>query len=110
MSYFERHLFICTNARHDNCKQSCNDNGEGDAAVDFLKGRAKQQGLIGPGKLRISSTGCLGRCESGPAMVIYPEGRWYTYVDEEDLQDILSQDLAQGKAVERLLIDPPASE
>lgn len=41
MSYFERHLFICTNARHNDCKQSCNDNGEGDAAVDFLKGHAK---------------------------------------------------------------------
>ena len=110
MSYFERHLFICTNARHDACKQSCNDNVEGDAAVDFLKGNAKKLGLIGPGKLRISSTSCLGRCESGPAMVIYPESRWYTYVDEEDLQDILEQDLHKGQTVERLLIDAPESE
>ncbi|VEJ21314.1 (2Fe-2S) ferredoxin domain-containing protein [Neisseria animaloris] len=110
MSYFERHLFICTNARHDACKQSCNDNGEGTAAVDFLKGNAKKMGLIGPGKLRISSTSCLGRCESGPLMVIYSEARWYTYVDEEDLQDILEQDLAGGQAVEHLLIDAPETE
>ena len=109
MSYFERHLFICTNARHNDCKQSCNDNGEGDAAVDFLKCHAKKRDLIGPGKLRISSTSCLGRCESGPAMVIYPEARWYTYVDEEDLQEILDQDLAKGEAVARLLIDAPDS-
>ena len=40
-------------------------------------------------------------------MVIYPEARWYTYVDEEDLQEILDQDLAGGKAVTRLLIDAP---
>ena len=52
---------------------------------------------------------CLGRCESGPAMVIYPEARWYTYVDEEDLQEILDQDLAKGEAVARLLIDAPDS-
>ena len=107
MGFFERHLFVCTNARHDACRKSCNDHGEADAALDFLRGQAKEMGLIGPGKLRISSTGCLGRCESGPAMVIYPEARWYTYVDEEDLQEILDQDLAGGKAVTRLLIDAP---
>lgn len=107
MSYFQRHLFICANARHNPCKQSCNDNGEADAAVDFLKGNAKKMDLIGRGKLRISSTSCLGRCESGPAMVIYPEARWYTYVDEEDLQEILEKDLAGGQAVGRLLIDGP---
>ena len=50
MSFFERHLFICTNARKDSCRQSCNDNGEADAAVDFLKGNAKERGLIGHGK------------------------------------------------------------
>ncbi len=105
MSYFERHLFICANARHDACKQSCNDNGEADAALEFLKTRSKELGLAGPGKLRISKAGCLGRCESGPAMVIYPEARWYTYIDEEDLNDILIQDLQNRQAVERLLID-----
>ncbi|MCS4533717.1 (2Fe-2S) ferredoxin domain-containing protein [Neisseria montereyensis] len=110
MSYFDRHLFICANARHDACKQSCNDNDEATTAIDFIRGNAKKMGLIGPGKLRITQTGCLGRCESGPLMVIYPEGRWYTYVDEEDLQDILDQDLVQGQAVERLLIDPPETE
>ena len=39
-------------------------------------------------------------------MVIYPEGRWYTYVDETDLADILQHDLIEGQAVSRLLIDP----
>ncbi len=110
MSHFERHLFICTNARHDACKQSCNDNNEGNTAADFLKSHAKQRQLIGPGKLRISTTSCLGRCESGPAMVIYPEARWYTYVDEEDLKDIFEQDLLKGEAVARLLIDAPESK
>lgn len=106
MSHFQRHLFVCTNARNDACRQSCGDNQAGANAVDYLKGRAHAAGLIGPGKLRISQSGCLGRCEQGPAMVIYPEGRWYTYIDEEDLQEILTQELTQGHAVTRLLIDP----
>ena len=106
MSHFQRHLFICTNERNDPCRQSCGDNQAGATAVDYLKGHAHAAGLIGAGKLRISKSGCLGRCEQGPAMVIYPEGRWYTYVDEADLADILQHDLIEGQAVPRLLIDP----
>ncbi|WP_274570706.1 (2Fe-2S) ferredoxin domain-containing protein [Neisseria leonii] len=105
MSFFERHLFICTNARHDACAQSCNDNGEADAALAFLKSRCNQLGLAGPGKLRISKAGCLGRCKSGPLMVIYPEARWYRYQNENDLNDILLHELQNRQAVERLLLD-----
>ncbi len=106
MGFFERHLFVCTNARHDACRKSCNDHGEGDAALDFLRGQAKEMGLIGPGKLRISGSGCLGACDDGPAMVLYPEGRWYTYADAEDLREILEEDLVNRRAVARLQIGP----
>ncbi|WP_037588573.1 (2Fe-2S) ferredoxin domain-containing protein [Stenoxybacter acetivorans] len=105
MSYFKRHLFVCCNQRNDPNRKSCGDNHTGDAALDFLRGHAKNMGLIGPGKLRISQSGCLGRCQEGPALVIYPEGRWYTYANEADLQEILDCDLVRGEAVSRLLLD-----
>ena len=38
-------------------------------------------------------------------MVIYPEGTWYTYIDETDIDEIVEKHLAQGEIVERLLID-----
>ena len=60
---------------------------------------------MGVGKLRISSAGCLGRCDEGPVMVLYPQGRWYTYVDESDLQEILDEELANDRVVTRLLMD-----
>jgi (2Fe-2S) ferredoxin len=34
--------------------------------------------------------------------VVYPEGTWYTYVDKEDLEEILNEHLVRGRAVERL--------
>jgi (2Fe-2S) ferredoxin len=37
-------------------------------------------------------------------MVIYPEAVWYTYVDQEDIDEIIEQHLVQGKIVERLKI------
>jgi (2Fe-2S) ferredoxin len=37
-------------------------------------------------------------------MVIYPEAVWYTYVDQEDIDEIIDQHLVNGRVVERLKI------
>ena len=37
-------------------------------------------------------------------MVIYPEAVWYTYVDQEDIDEIIDQHLVHGKVVDRLKI------
>jgi (2Fe-2S) ferredoxin len=62
-------------------------------------------GIHGPGKIRVSKTGCLGRCASGPCLVIYPEGVWYTYSSFSDLDQIIDSHLIAGETVEQLLID-----
>ena len=72
---------------------------------EYAKKRVKKLGLAGPGKVRINKSGCLDRCEEGPVVVIYPQGTWYTYVDETDIDEIIDSHLVEGKIVERLLID-----
>ena len=37
-------------------------------------------------------------------MVVYPEEVWYTFIDEQDIDDIIDQHLVAGKIVERLKI------
>jgi (2Fe-2S) ferredoxin len=37
-------------------------------------------------------------------MVIYPQGIWYTYLDEEDVDEIIESLLPGGRPVQRLLI------
>ncbi len=37
-------------------------------------------------------------------MVIYPQGIWYTYVDEEDIDEIIEEHLLHGREVARLKI------
>jgi len=55
----------------------------------------------------IKRTGCHGFCEKGPIVVIYPEEICYLQVKPEDVTDIVSQTIREGKIVERLLyIDP----
>jgi (2Fe-2S) ferredoxin len=68
----------------------------------YVKGRVKELGLAGPGMLRVNTAGCLDRCEEGPCLVVYPEGVWYTYVDESDLDEIIESHLVGGKPVDRL--------
>ena len=59
-------------------------------------------GLSGKGQVRVNKAGCLDRCAGGPVAVVYPEGVWYTFVDESDIDEIVEQHLANGQIVERL--------
>jgi (2Fe-2S) ferredoxin len=54
--------------------------------------------------VRINTAGCLDRCAEGPVMVVYPEAVWYTYLDHEDIEEIIQEHLVNGRVVERLLI------
>jgi (2Fe-2S) ferredoxin len=100
MSYYRYHVFVCINQREDG-SQCCAQCGAPDMR-DYLKRRSKELGINGRGGVRINTAGCLDRCTEGPVMVVYPEGTWYTYVDKEDLDEILHEHLIGGKVVERL--------
>ena len=104
MSYFERHVFVCTNSRNDACRQSCGDNNVGKKAAAVIKNECLKAEIHGVGQVRVTQSSCLGRCEEGPLLVIYPEGRWYAYHNEEDLKDIVEQDLQNQQPVTRLLL------
>ena len=71
---------------------------------DHCKQRVKEAGLSGPGQVRVNKAGCLDRCAAGPVAVVYPEGVWYTYVDNGDIDEIVDSHLKNGKVVERLLV------
>lgn len=104
MSYYQRHIFFCVNdrgAEHE--RPSCNQCGSQELR-DYAKQRMKELGLTGEGRVRVNQAGCLDRCEEGPVCVVYPEATWYTYVDEEDVDEIIDSHLVDGKPVERLKI------
>lgn len=102
--FYRLHVFCCTNKRpDDHPRGSCADKGSVDLR-DYMKNKAKEMGLRG---VRINSAGCLDRCEKGPAIVIYPEGIWYTMKTKEDVDLILESHLKGGKPVTSLMMDSP---
>ena len=102
MSFYKHHVFFCCNQR-DGGKACCNDYGANDIR-DYAKNRVKELGLSGNGKVRINMAGCLDRCDEGPVLVVYPEEVWYTYVDKEDIDEIIREHIQNGRVVERLRI------
>lgn len=54
---------------------------------------------------RADKAGCLDQCEHGPVVVVYPEGDWYGNVTEEDVAEIVQTHLAEGRLLQRLLLD-----
>jgi (2Fe-2S) ferredoxin len=102
MSYYRHHVFFCCNQR-TNGEACCNDHGS-QTMRDYAKTKVKQLGLAGPGNVRINQAGCLDRCEEGPVIVVYPEEVWYTYVDQEDVDEIIAEHLVNGRVVGRLRI------
>lgn len=101
-SYFRKHVFFCVNQRDDGsvCCNSCN----ATEMHAYTKERIKALKQDGAGKIRINRAGCLDRCDEGPALVVYPEGTWYRYVDASDLDEIIEEDLLNNRPVERLKI------
>ena len=75
-----------------------------EAAFDHMKARVKKLKLNGEGKVRINRSGCLDRCGLGPLLVIYPQAVWYTFVDNDDIDEIIESHLMNGKVVQRLVV------
>jgi (2Fe-2S) ferredoxin len=100
-SYFKRHIFFCLNERKNGEASCAQHNAQ--AAFDHCKNRIKALGLAGPGQVRVNKAGCLDRCSGGPVAVVYPEGVWYTYVDQNDIEEIVQSHLKDGQVVERLV-------
>lgn len=53
----------------------------------------------------VVKTGCFGLCALGPIMIVYPEGTFYSMVQEDDILEIVSEHLLKGRVVTRLLYD-----
>lgn len=101
--YFEHHVFFCLNQRDDGAA-CCMDRGA-EEAFNYMKKRVKALGLNGQSKVRINRAGCFDRCGEGPLLVIYPQAIWYTFVDHEDIEEIITSHLMNNQTVQRLMVE-----
>lgn len=101
--FYSIHVFCCVNERPPKHRRGCCTDKSALLLCDYMCRRTMAMGLR---DIRINRAGCLNRCEMGPVMVIYPEGIWYTYKNEADIDEIVRSHIIRGKLVERLLLKP----
>lgn len=73
------HFFVCMNERAENDPRgSCKAKGA-EQILKCLKEAIAKRGLSK--EMRAQKAGCLDVCEHGPAVVRYPDAKWFTQVD-----------------------------
>ncbi len=80
------HVFVCTNDRHGK-RKSCAD-GDSYSMRMSLKQEIHSRGWRG--RVRVSQSGCLGLCDTGPNVLLYPQQLWYSDVTSEDFGEIMA--------------------
>jgi (2Fe-2S) ferredoxin/SAM-dependent methyltransferase len=102
---FQYHVFVCTQEKPEGVK-SCSAACSGDVLA-ALHRELEKQGAAG--EVQVNTCGCLGLCDEGPVVIVYPDGVWYRGVKAPDVPEIVASHLRSGKPVARLVWnDAPA--
>ena len=97
---FKKHVLVCGGT-------GCTSSGS-KKILEVLEKEIAKHGL--QNEVGIVKTGCFGLCALGPIMIVYPEGSFYSMVNEEDVPEIVAEHLANGQVVKRLLYQETVKE
>ena len=93
MDFYRAHILVCTGT-------GCSATGSAGLIDEFNK-QLQAAGL--DKEVRVVKTGCLGLCNVGPNVVVYPEGVYYCHVSPENVKEIVEEHLLKGRPVAHLL-------
>ncbi|NRT55379.1 (2Fe-2S) ferredoxin domain-containing protein [Sphaerotilus uruguayifluvii] len=105
MSRPVRHVFVCSQQRPPgHPRGSCAANGAAPLLQAFWGELQRRQAYE---QVAVTYSGCLGPCDGGPNVLVYPEGVLYQGVKVEDVGELFDRHLLGGEVVDRL-VAPPA--
>jgi (2Fe-2S) ferredoxin len=96
---FRYHAIVCAQEKPEGTP-CCSAAGSA-RILDALHSELGAKGLAD--EVQVSTCSCLGLCDSGPVMIVYPEGTWYTKLTPSDLSEIVSSHLQNGNKVTHLI-------
>lgn len=97
----ESHVFICLQRRPDgHLRSSCGAKGA-EQVFNTFAGELIKRNL--QNRIALSQTGCLGPCQAGANVLVYPGSVMYSWVIPEDVPAIIEQHLLGGEPVQEKL-------
>lgn len=106
MSRPQKHVFVCAQSRPaGHPRGSCAEKGSGDVLQAFWQALQKRNLYD---QIAVTYSGCIGPCQSGANVLVYPEGVLYSNVTKADVDTILDEHLLGNRPVERLLASASA--
>jgi NADP-reducing hydrogenase subunit HndC len=95
MDIYRSHVLVCGGT-------GCTSSGS-QKVIEAFEKHLKDKGI--DKEVKVVQTGCHGLCELGPVVIVYPEGVFYSRVQEKDAEEIVSEHLLKGRIVKRLVYD-----
>ncbi len=100
MASLKKHVFVCLQNRPaGHPLGACQSKGSPRVYQTFVNEFDKRKLWA---ELRLTTCGCVGPCESGPSVIVYPDAVLYGNVTEADVSKIIDEHLIGGAPVERL--------
>jgi (2Fe-2S) ferredoxin len=100
----QRQVFVCNQQRPPHHPRgSCAANGATAVLQAFWAELQKRQAFE---RVAVTYAGCLGPCDGGPNVLVFPENLLYRGVTTADVAEIFDKHLEAGEPVERLRAPP----
>ncbi len=94
---YGHHILICV---HGDCAPT----SAGEALNTGMGGRLGiRRKLRNPERVKCSTVDCLGVCQGGPIVAVYPDGIWYHHVTREVMDRIVQEHIIEGRPVEEYI-------
>lgn len=98
----QKHVFVCTQNRPpSHPRGSCAASGCAEVMNEFML-EIQNRNLFE--KIALTNTGCLGPCQMGVNVLVYPEGIMYGKVTKKDVKTIIEQHLLGDTPVAALQV------
>jgi len=96
----KRHIFVCTSSRATGQQKGfCHSKSGVDLMTAFIE-EIEERELSD--EVMVSNTGCLGLCEKGPIVIVYPDNVWYGGVTSGDVAEIMDEHIEGSSIIKRL--------